>query len=155
MWNYSAYSSSWWLPQSMSPRAGQTTHTTLPGGIEQIVAVYDLSPYSALIQSFWGWCFKRHEWVWQKILLSLLVVVVRISISCFTGTQELLYSTQAGAIGKKQCRDYSKIYICLVHIVGYWVQSYLTLPEMSEKFSFLVQNIKCKQKQFCWLQYID
>lgn len=114
--------------------------------------VDDLSPYSALIQSFWGWCFKRQEWVWQKFLLSLLVVVVRISMSCFAGTQErVTLFTQAWAIGKHQSRDYSKIHIFLVHIVGYWVQSCLTLPEMSEKFPFLIQNIKCEQKQFCWL----
>lgn len=57
-------------------------------------------------------------------------------MTCFVGTQEpVTLFTQAWTIGKQQFRDYSKI-IFLVHIVGYWVQSYLTLPEMSEKLFF-------------------
>lgn len=51
------------------------------------VTGYDLSPYQALIQPVWRWCFKGQEWVRQKFLLSLFVVVVRISMSwksCYT-----------------------------------------------------------------------
>lgn len=98
------------------------------------VTVYDLSPYQPLIQSVCRWRFKGQEWVRQKFLLSLFVAVLRISMWRSAGTQELVtLFTQAWAIRKWQCGDYSKMLISHVHIVCYWVQSCLTLPEMPKR----------------------
>lgn len=98
------------------------------------VMVYDLSPYQTLTQSVWRWCFKGQEWVWQKFLLSLFVVVLSINMSYSAGTQELAtLFTQAWPIRKQRCGDYPKMLISHMHILCCWVQSCLTLPEMSKR----------------------